>query len=150
VYIVADGFARDHTVRLYRCPAANFTDRNWWHAWGMIGGGPDWGWDVAPTPLSGDVFGELSMRLIEGKAVLSGFNWSTGNVEVRVANDVTQVLAPWTPVTVIATQQTVPQNYGGYIVPGSTLDQAIILVSQWNTTTHNPYNVQQFVANLHR
>jgi hypothetical protein len=150
VYIVADGFARDHRVWLYRCPAANFTDRNSWHAWGMIGGGPDWGWDVAPTPLSDDIWGELSLRLIEGKAVLSGFNWSTGNVEVRVANDVTQVLAPWTPVTVIATQQTVPQNYGGYIVPGSTLDQAIILVSQWNTATGNPYNVQQFVANLHR
>jgi hypothetical protein len=28
--------------------------------------------------------------------------------------------------------------------------QAIILVSQWNTTTHNPYNVQQFVVNLNR
>ena len=150
VYIVADGFARDHAVWLYRCPAANFTDRNSWHAWGVIGGGPDWGWDVAPTPLSDDIWGELSLRLIEGKAVLSGFNWSTGNVEVRVADDVTQVLAPWTPVTVIATQQTVPQNYGGYIVPGSTLDQAIILVSQWRTATGNPYNVQQFVANLHR
>ena len=67
-----------------------------------------------------------------------------------MADDVTQVLAPDTPVTVVATQQTVPQNYGGYIVPGSTLDQAIILVSQWNTTTNNPYNVQQFVVNLNR
>jgi Domain of unknown function (DUF4185) len=150
VYIVADGFARDTKVWLYRCPAANFADRNSWHAWGMIDGGPDWGWDVAPTPLSDDIWGELSLRLIEGKAVLSGFNWSTGNVEVRVADDVTQVLAPWTPVTVIATQGTVPQNYGGYIVPGSTLDQAIILVSQWHTATGNPYNAQQFVANLNR
>lgn len=150
VYIVADGFARDHTVRLYRCPAAKFTDRNSWHAWGMVDGGPDWGWDVPATPLNDDIFGELSLRTIEGKAVCSGFNASTGNVEVRVADDVTQVLAPWTPVTVIATQQTVPQNYGGYIVPGSTLDQAIILVSQWNTFTNNPYNVQQFVANLLR
>jgi hypothetical protein len=150
VYIVADGFARDHTVRLYRCPAANFTDRNWWHAWGTVGGGPDWGWDVAPTPLSGDLFGELSLRLIEGKAVLSGFNQTSANVEVRVADDVTQVLAPSTPVTVVATQETVPQNYGGYIVPGSTLDQAVILVSQWNTTANNPYNVQQFVVNLNR
>jgi len=150
VYIVADGFARDHSVRLYRCPAANFTDRNTWHAWGMIDGGPRWGWDVAPTPLSGDVFGELSLRMIEDKVVLSGFNASSGNVEARVADDVTQVLAPWTPVTVVATQQTVPQNYGGYIVPGSTLDQAIILVSQWNTNTNNPYNVQQFVVNLVR
>jgi hypothetical protein len=150
VYIVADGFARNHPVRLYRCPAANFTDRNTWHAWGVLGGGPDWGWDVAPTPLSEDIFGELSLRLIEGKAVLSGFNASTGNVEVRVADDVTQVLAPGTPVTVVATQDSVPQNYGGYIVPGSTLDQAIILVSQWNTRANNPYNVQQFVVNLNR
>jgi hypothetical protein len=150
VYIVADGFARDHSVWLYHCNAETFTDRNTWWAWGMIDGGPDWGWNVAPTPLSDDIFGELSLRLIEGNAVLSGFNWSTGNVEVRVADDVTQVLAPDTPVTVVATQQTVPQNYGGYIVPGSTLDQAIILVSQWNTTTNDPYNVQQFVVNLNR
>jgi hypothetical protein len=81
----------------------------------MIGDGPDWGWDQAPTRLSGDLFGELSLRLIEGKAVLSGFNSSTGRVEVRVADSVTQVLAPDTPVTVVADQDSVPQNYGGYI-----------------------------------
>ncbi len=150
VYIVADGFARDHTVRLYRCPAATFTDRNTWHAWGMVDGGPVWGWDAAPTPLSSDLFGELSLRQIEDKVVLSGFNQSTGNVEARVANDVTQVLAPDTPVTIIASQQTLPFNYGGYIVPGSTLDQALILVSQWDTHTNNPYNVHEFVANLNR
>jgi Domain of unknown function (DUF4185) len=150
VYIVADGFARDHTVRLYRCHGETFTDRNTWCAWGINNGGPDWAWNVAPTPLSGDIFGELSLRLIENMAVLSGFNATSGNVEVRVAADVTQVLAPDTPVTVVATQETLPQNYGGYIVPGSTLDQAIILVSQWNTTTNDPYNVQQFVVNLNR
>jgi hypothetical protein len=150
VYIVADGFARDHTVRLYRCPASSFTDRNSWQGWGRIGAGPNWGWDVAPTPLNSAIFGELSLRLIEGKAVASGFNATTGNVEVRVATDVTQVLAPWTEVTVVATQQTIPQNYGGYIVPGSTLNQAVILVSQWNTLANQPYNVQQFVVNLNR
>ena len=149
VYIVADGFARDHSVRLYHCPAESFTDRNTWWAWGI---GPDgnWAWNVAPTPLSSDLFGELSLRLIGNMKVLSGFNATTGNIEVRVTDDVTQVLAPETPVTVVASQETLPQNYGGYIVPGSTLDQAIILVSQWNTTTNNPYNVQQFVVNLNR
>ena len=115
----------------------------------MIDGGPEWGWDVAPTPLSDDLFGELSLRLIEDKVVLCGFNQTTGCVEARVADDVTQVLAPGTPVTVVATQDTVPRNYGGYIVPGSTLDQAIILVSQW-AVANNPYNVQQFVVNLNR
>jgi Domain of unknown function (DUF4185) len=148
VYIVADGFEREHTVRLYRCPAASFTDRDTWHAWGMIDGGPAWGWDVAPTPLSNDRFGELSLRLIEDKVVLSGFNKSTGSVEARVADNVTQVLAAGTPVSVVADQQTLPQNYGGYIVPGSTLDKADILVSQWNTITHNPYNVHEFEGPL--
>ena len=149
VYIVADGFARDHGVWLYHCPPESFTDRNTWWAWG-IGDDGNWAWNVDPTPLSGDLWGELSLRLIEGMKVLSGFNASTGNVEVRVTDDVTQVLAPETPVTVVATQETVPQNYGGYIVPGSTLDQAIILVSQFNTFTGDPYNVQQFVVNLNR
>jgi hypothetical protein len=151
VYIVADGFARDHTVRLYHCHPESFKDRNTWWAWG-IGDDGNWAWNVDPTPLSGDLWGELSLRLIEGMKVLSGFNASTGNVEVRVTDDVTQVLAPETPVTVVATPETLPQNYGGYIVPGSTLDQAIILVSQWNTFMNegDPYNVQQFVVNLNR
>ena len=149
VYIVADGFARDHSVWLYHVPAEKFTDRNQWWAWG-IGDDGNWAWNVDPTPLSGDLWGELSLRLIDGMKVLSGFNASTGNVEVRVTDDVTQVLAPETPMTIVASQETVPQNYGGYIVPGSTLDQAIILVSQWNTTAHDPYNVQQFVVNLNR
>jgi D-arabinan endo alpha-(1,5)-arabinofuranosidase len=149
VHIVADGFARDHTVRLYHCHAESFTDRNTWWAWG-IGDDGNWAWNVDPTPLSGDLWGELSLRLIEGMSVLSGFNASTGRVEVRVADDVTQVLAPGTPMTVVADQFSVPQNYGGYIVPGSTLDQAIILVSQFNTMTGDPYNVQQFVVNLNR
>jgi hypothetical protein len=149
VYIVADGFARDKSVWLYHCPAESFTDRNTWWAWG-IGADGNWAWNVDPTPLSSDLWGELSLRSIEGMKVLSGFNATTGNVEVRVTDDVTQVLAPETPVTIVATPETVPQNYGGYIVPGSTLDQAIILVSQWNTAAHDPYNVQQFVVNLNR
>ncbi|HEY0227313.1 MAG TPA: DUF4185 domain-containing protein, partial [Mycobacterium sp.] len=77
-------------------------------------------------------------------------NLDSGNVEARVADDVTQVLAPWTPVTTVADKNNFPYPYGGYIVPGSTLDQAIILVSQWNTITNSPYNVSQFVVNLDR
>jgi Domain of unknown function (DUF4185) len=148
VYIVADGFERKHPVRLYRCPAASFTDRNTWHAWGMIDGGPAWGWDVAPTPLSNDLFGELSLRVIEGKVVLSGFNQTTGNTEARVADDVTQVLAPGTPVTNVRTQQNLPFNYGGYIVPGSTLDELHTLVSEWDGISSTPYNVHLIRSRL--
>lgn len=147
VYIVADGFARDHTVRLYHCHAEHFEDRNMWWAWGKKDG--IWQWDVDPEPLSGDIFGELSLRIIEEKFVLSGFNARTGCTEVRVADDVTQVLAGRTPMTVVADPISVPNNYGGYIVPGSTLDQALILVSQWCPGDY-PYRVQEFVVNLNR
>nr|WP_231980359.1 DUF4185 domain-containing protein [Mycobacterium sp. E2497] len=159
VYIVADGFARDHKVVLYHCRAETFENRDTWWAWARVGEGPDWAWDqpgVPPTPLNvynNDVFGELSLRIIEDKFVLSAFNATTGNIEVRVTDDVTQVLASpdRTPVTVVATQSpdSVPNNYGGYIVPGSTLDQALILVSRWSPPNY-PYNVQEFVVNLNR
>lgn len=147
VYIVADGFARDHTVRLYHCQSQHFEDRNMWWAWGVRDG--QWQWNVEPEPLSDFLFGELSLRLIEEKFVLSGFNQTTGQTEVRVADKVEEVLAPWTPVTVVVNQRELPRNYGGYIVPGSTLDQALILVSQWGEGNY-PYNVQEFVVNLHR
>jgi hypothetical protein len=91
---------------------------NTWHAWGIKGGRPQWDWDQPLTPLRGEIFEELSLRLNEGKAVLSRFTASTGNVEVRVADDVTQVLAPGTLVTVVATQETVPQNTAATSFPG--------------------------------
>ena len=52
-----------------------------------LGAGPDGGWDKPPTPLWGDLIGEISFTQIDGKAVLSYFNASTGNMEVRVADD---------------------------------------------------------------
>ena len=38
----------------------------------------------------------------------------------------------------------VAQLYGGYIVPGSTLSDLQLVVSQWNTATNWPYHVMQF------
>jgi hypothetical protein len=53
---------------------------------------------------------------------------------------------------------TYPQNYGGYILPGSTPDNMGILVSQWNTGKDpltgipfgTPYTVEQFQVNPNR
>jgi hypothetical protein len=42
------------------------------------------------------------------------------------------------------------QPYGGYISPGSTLDEVRVFVSQWNTLPQNdsaPYRVIQFAVN---
>ncbi|MEU9805980.1 DUF4185 domain-containing protein [Mycobacterium sp. NPDC050853] len=154
VYMLSDGFARDQGLSLWKAGPSTFTDRSTWQAWGLQPDG-SMGWLPAGqqgAPISnGQTYGEFSMREIEGKTVLSGFNSTPGmgQVEVLVANSPAELFTNGVK-TVIATQQTVPQNYGGYIVPGSTLDSMRILVSQWNTKANTPYNVQEFVANVNR
>ncbi len=59
-----------------------------------------------PTPLWGDRIGEMSIKQIDGKTVLSYFNASTGNMEVRVADDPT--LLGTAPVTTVVSPRTGP------------------------------------------
>lgn len=156
VYIVADNFDRTGPVSLYRVAPQHFTDRSAWQGWSSVDG-----WGQLPTPLWPDRVGELSVRQIDGKTVLSYFNASTGNMEVRVANDPTQlgsapvttvvVGAPWPdrPEDLPAPQDNrLAQPYGGYISPVSTLDELRVFVSQWNTTPRGgtPYRVIQYAV----
>ena len=93
----------------------------------------------------GDKTGEMSIKQIDGKAVLSYLNLTTGDMEVRVADNPTRLgTAPVTtvvkPVDWPDPAESLPapddnglaQPYGGYISPGSTLDELRIFVSQWN------------------
>ena len=156
VYIVSDNFDRSAPVRLFRVPPKDFTDRGKWQGWSATG------WNTAPTPLWGDRIGELSIRQIDGKAVLSYFNASTGNMEIRIAADPTGLGAA--PVTTVVRadgwpeladalpgpdDNTLAQPYGGYIAPGSTLDEVRVFVSQWHTGSRErgPYRVIQFAVN---
>lgn len=157
VYIVANDFDRTGPVELYRATPESFTDRSSWQGWSAQGG-----WGKAPTPLWGDAVGEMNIRQIDGKTVLSYFNASTGNMEVRVAADPTGLgTAPVTTVVFAsawsdvadalppAEDNRLAQPYGGYISPGSTLDELRVLVSQWNTTPradNAPYRVIQFAV----
>ncbi|APA74087.1 DUF4185 domain-containing protein [Mycobacterium avium] len=152
VYIAADSFDRSRGITMYRADPSQVTQRQTWQPWNGTGWGP--AGEVATTPVSRTPFGELSFREVDGKAVLSGFNQGTGNVEVRVAADPTKVLSVG-PV-VVAQQSNpggpnfLPQNYGGFILPGSTLDNLNLFVSQWNTTTNTPYNTREFQVNANR
>lgn len=93
----------------------------------------------------------MCIRQIDGKAVLSYFNAVTGNMEVRVADDPTALGDA--PVTTVVQHDEWPepaeslpppydnrlaQPYGGYISPGSTLDELRIFVSQWDTRAQWP------------
>ena len=156
VFIVANNFDRSGPVVLYRVPPADFTDRAKWQGWSAEG------WGTPPTPLWPDRVGEMSVRQLDGKAVLSYFNASTGNMEMRVANDPTGLGSA--PVTTVVRAYSWPepadslpppevnalaQPYGGYIAPGSTLDEVRVFVSQWHTESRErgPYRVIQFVVN---
>lgn len=159
VYIVADSFTRRDPVLLYRATPQTFTDRSRWQGWAS---GPGGGWNKPPTPLWPDQVGEISIRQIDGKTVLSYFNAGTENMEVRVADDPTSLGDA--PVTTVVRHddwpepaETLPppfdnrlaQPYGGYISPGSTLDELRIFVSQWDTRAREraPYRVIQFAVN---
>jgi hypothetical protein len=162
VYIVADSFTRRQPVVLYRATPEAFTDRSRWQGWAA---GPGGGWNkpgTPPTPLWPDQVGEMCIRQIDGQAVLSYFNASTGNMEVRVAANPT--LLGDAPVTTVVQHDEWPdpaeslpppednrlaQPYGGYISPGSTLDELRIFVSQWDTRprVNAPYRVIQFAVN---
>lgn len=107
----------------------------------------------------------MSIRQIDGKTVLSYFNGSTGNMEVRVADDPTGLGTA--PVTTVVRADVWPdpaehlpppqdnrlaQPYGGYISPASTLEDVRVFVSQWNTESreHAPYRVIQFAVHPYR
>jgi hypothetical protein len=157
VYIVADNFDRTSPVFLYRVPPADFTDRSRWQGWSAARG-----WGHPPTALWSDRAGELSARQIDGKTVLSYFNATTGNMEVRVADDPTRLgAAPVTTVVVASPWPDAPEDlpdprdnslaqpYGGYISPASTLDELRVFISQWHTAPADnaPYRVIQFAVN---
>lgn len=158
VYLVANDFDRSASAELYRATPTAFTDRSSWQPWSATGG-----WGKPPTPLWPDHVGEMSIRQIDGKTVMSYFNASNGNMEVRVADAPTGLGdAPVTTVVRagdwpdIAEDLPAPEDnrlaqpYGGYLSPGSTLDELRVFVSQWNTlpqADNAPYRVIQFAVN---
>ncbi|OBJ80735.1 hypothetical protein A9W97_27135 [Mycobacterium gordonae] len=161
VYIVANSFTRRQPVVLYRATPEAFTDRSRWQGW-SAGAGWNTG-NKAPTPLWPDLVGEMSIKQIDGMTVLSYFNATTGDMEVRVAADPTALGSA--PVTTVVQHdddwpdppESLPppydnrlsQPYGGYISPGSTIDELRIFVSQWDTRARQdaPYRVIQYAVN---
>ncbi|MHA3022951.1 DUF4185 domain-containing protein [Mycobacterium sp. BMJ-28] len=143
VYIAADSFDRTSGVTMYQVDPNNggsIADRGTWQPWTGAGFGTP---TDTPTIVSPDRYGELSFQEVQGHAVLSGFNVHNGPdgaVEVLVGDSPTSVFDN-VPTVVVqnGTPQGpnwVPQPYGGFIMPGSTLDNMNILVSQW----HQPAN----------
>lgn len=156
VYIAADSFDRSRGITMYRADPGNVFDRSTWQPWN----GNDWGKPgQQAVQVTTNRYGELSFREIGGKPVLSGFNVDAhqGSIEVRVGAKPTEMFGPSVPTTLVVQNgdhtatKFIPQPYGGYIMPGSTLDDMKIFVSQWNTAQDGsgvpfgtPYNTREF------
>ncbi|MCT1412341.1 DUF4185 domain-containing protein [Corynebacterium sanguinis] len=149
IYVVSSSFKRDHPVYLSRFMLDNIADRSAWEVFNPATG--SWSTSGAPI-LSGVQAGEMNLRFIDGHWVLAMFNEQTLQIEVRVSDTLAQ---NWNsvPVAVVArhgswTNEQTPLNfsqpYGAYIVPGSTLANMDIVISQWNTSNNSRYNSTQF------
>lgn len=156
VYIAADAFDRSQGVSMYRVDPDHIADRG---SWQPYNGNNTWGTAGQPaaTTITPDRqnWGEISLREIDGKPVLAGTNFYDGQpskftVEVHVGDSPTSVVRPDVPPTVVASNVPGAPNevlgpYGGYILPGSTLDNVGLFGSQW-TGPH--YEVQDIRANV--
>jgi hypothetical protein len=149
VYVLTTGFQRDKPIILHRVFGGAVLDPSAYEPWGYANGA--WGWGNPPTPVLEGSFGEMCWRIVEGTWVLSWFNAGEGTVDVLLHDGPTANLHEATHHQLLhhvdwgfETETGVSQLYGGYIVPGSTLDDLHLLVSQWNTNTQWPYWTQQF------
>lgn len=138
VYVAGThGLRRDGNVKLWRCRADTFPKGTW----EPRNGG---------EPILYGKHGELCLREVDGNAVLAFFDaarYCVAAICVASPDD------PWLQgnrVTVVAGQE-LPQLYGGYILPGSTLDTpngVKFSVSQWVTSDNSKYHVLAYSATL--
>ncbi len=159
VYAFTTGFQRDKGLMLSRVPQDRVLDVAAWQAWGLAGSsfGGGWGWGRTPTVVLPGRFGELSLRRVEDKWVLALFDDGNYRMDVLLLDSPTADLHTAPRATVLQgvgwadedhAAGRVAQLYGGYVVPGSTLADLHLVVSQWNTATNWPYHAMQFAVDV--
>ncbi len=155
VYVFSTGFQRDKGLILQRVPAARLADPAAWQGWGYRDG--RWAWGNPPTVALNGKHGELCLRRIQGRWLLAFFDAGGYRIDVLNLDSPTANLYQAPRETLVHgtswdtenhAEGRVAQLYGGYLVPGSTLEDLHLIVSQWNTTTNWPYRAMQFHANV--
>jgi hypothetical protein len=151
VYALTTGFQRAHGLLLHRVPETELTDPGSWQTWGLVD--DRWAWGHPSTVVLPGRFGELSLRRVDDRWVLAVFDDGNYRMDVRVLDAPTADLHVAPRATVLRgcvwededhAGGRVAQLYGGYIIPGSTLRDLHLVVSQWNTGTNWPYRAMQF------
>ncbi|MDO0939188.1 DUF4185 domain-containing protein [Streptomyces sp. DG2A-72] len=153
VYLYSTGFQRDKPIILQRVRAEAIADPAAYETWGFLNGA--WAWGNPPTPILEGAFGELCLRPMpaEGKWILTWFNAGDYRIDAIVMDTPTSDLTTALRQTLIwgtdwgnEDDTHVAQLYGGYVIPGSTLNDLHLAVSQWHSEDNWPYRVMQFRA----
>ncbi|MBN4927993.1 DUF4185 domain-containing protein [Hoyosella rhizosphaerae] len=158
IYVFSTGFQRNKPLFLYRVAVDDVTNPKAWVPWGWTED-TGWRWGNTATPVLTGQFGEMSLRRVDGKYVLVWFDAGGYQIQAMVLDHPTDNLFETRQYTLLRGTSwedenhavgDVAQLYGGYIVPGSTLDDLHISVSQWNTTTNKVYKAMLFHGSLPR
>lgn len=171
VYIFSTTFGRRDVSRLYlsRVPVDRIEDPAAYQQWGWDQSGWDWGKPISQVLPDGYI-GELSLRPLGGRWVLTFLVAAPGDVRIDAIvmdkpTDNLEQAYRRTLITGVGWHEEdhatgrVAQPYGGYIVPGSTIGELHLTVSQWDTRPADdpgpevpgnpkgdnwPYHVMQF------
>lgn len=153
VYVFSSKWDRTLGFILHRVHKDAIADTNAYEWWGWDSGSNRWDWGIA-TP--GEVWtrptGEMCLRRLEGSWVMTWFNATQGaeSIDALVFDSPTDDLTrahhaqlihntPWGQED----DSHVAQLYGGYIIPGSTINDLHLVVSQWKTDDHSVYRSMQ-------
>jgi hypothetical protein len=153
IYVFSTGFQRDKGLILQRVAEDRLTDPAAWQGWGFADG--TWRWGRSPSLVLPGAYGELCLRRVEDRWLLSFFEADHYRIDILNLQTPTANLHEVCPRTLVHgcawqaedhAHGQVAQLYGGYIVPGSRLDDLHLVISQWNTSTNWPYRAMQFRA----
>ena len=153
VYLLTTGFQRDKEAILQRVPQEKILDPAAYETYGATGEGEEqrWDWWLPPTPVLCGQVGEMCLRIVEDRWVLTWFNAGLYRVDVLLAGSPEEIRSPAFSETLLwggnwgqEDDERVAQLYGPYVLPGSTLEDLHLLCSQWNTAEGWPYHVQQY------
>lgn len=152
VYLYCSKY-RGGDLHMFRIKAENLWDAAAYEPWGWTEEN-GWAWGQTPTPILRGKFGEMCLRELDGRFLLTYFDVDAYDIRGIVVDQ------PWSDLTVAhqevilhggawgkESDDVVAQLYGSYIVPGSTLADLHLVVSQWNTTpgaNDDPYHSMHF------
>jgi hypothetical protein len=150
IYALSTGFRRDAGLHLHRLRSVEDPH---WEPWGHRDGA--WAWGNPPTPVLTGAFGELSLRSLPDGWVLVLFDEAGYRIDALRLTGPTDDLFRAPRTTLLDgcawgaedhSRGRVAQLYGPAVLPGSTLADLHLAVSQWHTAEGWPYRAMQFRA----